>query len=259
MKAKDIMTHCLVSIAPGAPILDAIARMISHQVSGMPVIDADGQLVGVVTESDFLRRVETHTEAPRRRWLELLLGPGSRADEYARSHGQTVRDVMSPNIITVSKETPLSEVVHLMEEHAIKRIPVTDHDGRVAGIVTRADLMSALAEYLSRAKKAPAIDESIRRTIRTEMRKQTWCPLHSVSVVVRKGVVDLKGTIFDESQRRALRVLVENVQGVKGIHDHLIWIEPMSGAVSDAQKKTGVAKQRRGASHPSSPIRRRRS
>ena len=82
MKAKDVMTHCLVSVAPGEQILQAIARMISHQVSGMPVIDADGRLVGIVTEGDFLRRAETQTEAPRRRWLELLLGPGSRAEEY---------------------------------------------------------------------------------------------------------------------------------------------------------------------------------
>src|SRR5512144_1067999 len=77
MKAKDVMTHCVVSIGPDAPILEAIGRMISHQVSGMPVIDADGKLAGMVTEGDFLHRAETHTEAPQRRWLELLLGPGS--------------------------------------------------------------------------------------------------------------------------------------------------------------------------------------
>ena len=172
MKAKDVMTHCLVSIAPEAPIRDAIARMISHQVSGMLVIGADGKLVGIVTEGDFLRRAEMHTEAPRRRWLELLLGPGSDAAQYARSHGHTVRDVMSPNVVAVTKESPLSEVVQLMEEHAIKRIPVVD-DGRVAGIVSRADLMSALGEYLIKPKKElPASDESISRTIMTEMKRQ---------------------------------------------------------------------------------------
>lgn len=148
MKAKDVMTHCVVSIAPGASVLEAIARMISHQVSGMAVIDADSQLVGIVTEGDFLRRVETGTEAPRRRWLELLLGPGSRADEYARAHGRTVQDVMSRDVITVGKETPLREVVRLMEEHGVKRIPVID-DGRVAGIVSRADLMSMAKLYAS--------------------------------------------------------------------------------------------------------------
>jgi CBS domain-containing protein len=229
MKAKDVMTHCVVSIAPGASVLEAIARMISHQVSGMAVIDADSQLVGIVTEGDFLRRVETGTEAPRRRWLELLLGPGSRADEYARAHGRTVQDVMSRDVITVGKETPLREVVRLMEEHGVKRIPVID-DGRVAGIVSRADLMFALGEQLRESRKTPASDESIRHRILKEMRKQTWCPLHLLRLVVRDGVVELSGTIFDERARRALRVLVENVDGVKGIDDHLTLVEPTSEA-----------------------------
>ena len=153
MKAKDVMTHCVVSIAPGAPILEAIGRMISHQVSGMPVIDADGKLAGMITEGDFLHRAETHTEAPRRRWLELLLGPGSPAEEYSRSHGRSVQDVMSPNVITVDAEAPLGEVVRLMEENAIKRIPVVE-DGRVVGIVSRADLMAALAERPYRIDEA---------------------------------------------------------------------------------------------------------
>lgn len=221
MRAKDVMTHCVVSIAPEAPVREAIARMISHQVSGMPVIDAQGKLVGMLTEGDFLRRAEMHTQAPRRRWLELLLGPASEASEYLRSHGYTVRDVMSPDVISVGKETPLSEVVQRMEEHAIKRIPVLE-DGRVVGIVSRADLMSAFGQHLLKPKKAsPASDESIRRTIVTEMKRQPWCPVQSLSVRVRKGVVDLDGTIFHERERRALHVLVENVPGVRRIHDHL--------------------------------------
>ena len=229
MKAKDVMTHCVVSIGPEAPILDAIARMISHQVSGMPVVDAGGKLVGLVTESDFLRRAEIGTEAPQRRWLELLLGPASRAEDYARSHGRTVQEVMSRNIVSASRETHLTELVELMEEHGIKRIPVTE-EGRIVGIVSRADLMSALAERLSQSTKAPASDESIRRAIVTEMKKQPWCPVQSLSIRVRNGFVDVNGTIFDEAQRRALQVLVENVHGVKGVHDHLTRIEPMSAA-----------------------------
>ena len=248
MKAKDIMTHCLVSIAPEAPIRDAIARMISHEVSGMPVIDADGKLVGMVTEGDFLRRPEMRTEAPRQRWLELLLGPGSDATEYARSHGHTVQDVMSPNVVTVGKETRLSEVVRLMEDHAIKRIPVID-DGRVVGIVSRADLMSAFGEYLIKPRKVSAVsDESIRRTIVTEMKRQPWCPAQSLSIRVRKGCVDLNGTIFDAAQRRALHVLVENVQGVKGIHDHLG--EFRGEKVGNAPGDNGRAKQSSRASRP---------
>jgi CBS domain-containing protein len=248
MKAKDVMTHCLVTIAPEAPIRDAIARMISHQVSGMPVVSADGKLVGMVTEGDFLRRAEMHTEAPRRRWLELLIGPGSDAAEYARSHGHTVRDVMSPNVVTVGKDTPLSDVVQLMEEHAIKRVPVIE-DGRIAGIVSRADLMYALGEYLIKPKKTSlASDESIRRTILAEMKRQPWCPVHSLSVRVRNGFADLNGTIFDPRERRALHALVENVQGVKGIHDHLA--DFIDGSADDALRKTKDTKQSSRALYP---------
>ena len=234
MKAKDVMTHCLVSAAPGERILQAIARMISHQVSGMPVIDADGRLVGIVTEGDFLRRAETHTETRRRRWLELLLGPASGAEEYVHAHGRTVRDVMSTKVITVGKETPLGEVVRLMEENAIRRVPVID-DGQVVGIVSRADLMFALSEYLSESKRESISDEGIRRRILSEMRRQPWCPIGSLRVVVKDGMVELNGAIFDDRERHALHVLVENVQGVKGIHDHLLWIEPMSGTVMDVR------------------------
>jgi len=229
MKAKDVMTHCLVSIAPDAPIRDAIARMISHQVSGMPVIDKDGTLVGMISESDFLRRAEMHTEAPQRRWLELLLGPASVADEYARSHGRTVKEVMSAEIVTAGKETPLSDIVGLMEEHGIKRVPIVE-DGHVVGIVSRADLMTALGELLLKPRSsAAAADAVIRRTVLSEMRKEPWCPVHAITVKVRDGVVELDGTIFDERQRRALAVLVENVEGVKRIRD-LMTLQQATGA-----------------------------
>jgi CBS domain-containing protein len=246
MKAKDVMTHCLVSITPDAPIGDAIARMISHQVSGMPVIAPDGALVGMVTEGDFLRRTEMHTEAPRRRWLELLQGPGSEASEYVRSHGATVRDVMSSRPVAVDPETPLSKVVDLMEEHAIKRIPVLE-DGRVVGIVSRADLVTALGTYLVKPKKAAtAGDDAIRRSIMAEMKKQPWCPIQSLTVRVRNGFVHVSGVVFDERQRRALHVLVENIPGVKGIQERVGDYVP--GAASPpargrAVRQTGVSRR----------------
>jgi CBS domain-containing protein len=193
MKAKDVMTHCLVSITPEAPIRDAIARMISHQVSGMPVIEKDGTLVGMITESDFLRRAE---------------------------------------MVTAGAETPLSEIVALMEEGGIKRVPIVE-DGRVVGIVSRADLMTALGELLLKPRSAAApADAVIRRTVLSEMRKQPWCPVHAITVKVRDGVVEVDGTIFDERQRRALTVLVQNVDGVKRVRDLMTLQEATSGSVA---------------------------
>ena len=230
MKAKDVMTHHVVSVRPEAPLPEAIARMVSHQISGMPVVDDDVGLVGIVTEGDLVRRVETRTQAPRRRWVELLLGPGSRADEYSRTHGRLVRDVMSTHVVTVGRETPLAEVVGLMEEHSIKRIPVVE--GKVVvGIVSRADLVSALAEHLGSPSPATASDESIRRRIIAQMKRQPWCPSHTIRVAVNGGVVRFDGTLFDERARHALHVLAQNVQGVRSVDDRMLCIEPMSGTV----------------------------
>lgn len=230
MKSRDVMTHGAVSIAPDATVLDAIGRMVAHQVSGMPVVDAAGRLVGMVTEGDFVRRFETGTEQPRRRWLELLAGSGPGADAYARAHGHRVRDVMTPEVISVGSDTPLGEVVRLMEEHAIKRLPVVD-DGRIVGIVSRADLMLALAQRLDADRHSRTSDEGIRGRIVSEMKRQSWAPSHSVQVSVREGAVRLQGTIFDERTRRALRVLAEGVDGVKDVEDLLTCVEPMSGAI----------------------------
>jgi CBS domain-containing protein len=237
MNAKDVMTHCVVTIGPEAPLRDAIARMVSHEISGMPVVDDDAGLVGMVTEGDLVRRAEMRTEAPRRRWLELLLGPGWRAEEYSRTHGRLVRDVMSTSLVTASPETPLSDVVRLMEEHSIKRIPVVDGQS-VVGIVSRADLVSALAQHLAQPSPVAEPDESIRRSVVAQMKRQPWCPAHSIRVTVHGGVVRFDGAVFDERERHALHVLAGNVQGVRSVDDRMLCIEPMSGAIlseSDAQ------------------------
>lgn len=229
MKAGDLMTHCVVTIAPEASVSEAIARMISHQVSGMPVVDDDGRLVGIVSEGDFLRRHELHTDGPPRRWLELLQGPGAPAEDYARSHGLTVDEVMSREVVSVGPDAELREIVRLMDEHAVKRVPVIE-DGRVVGIVTRADLMSALAATLDARKPSADADGSVREKVLHEMKRQTWCPMHGIVVEVRHGVVTVRGVIFDERQRRALHALVESVPGAKSMRDELVLIDPLSAA-----------------------------
>jgi CBS domain-containing protein len=253
MRAKDVMTRCVISAEPEMPVPNAVARMITHQVSGMPVINAQGELVGMVTEGDFLHRPETQTQAPRRRWLELLLGPGRVAEQYARTHGRTVGDVMSSKVVTAREETPVSEIVRLMEEHRIKRIPVVDANERLVGIVSRADLMAALAESLSKGTEREESDAWIRRRVLAEMRRQAWCPVQSVTVSVKGGVVALEGAIFDVRQRHALRVLAANIDGVKRVEDHLIWIDAMSGLIVESGNEPAAATQSTDGmtSHPS--------
>src|SRR5215475_1877029 len=144
MKAADFMSARVISVTPDASILECVRLMLQHRISGLPVIDAAGSLVGVVTEGDFLRRVEAGTERKRPRWLEFFAGPSRLADEYVQSHGRKVSDVMTPEPITVHEDTPVEEVVRLMESRRIKRLPVMRQD-KVVGIVSRANLLHALA------------------------------------------------------------------------------------------------------------------
>ena len=233
MKAKDIMTRRVISISPDASILKAAHLMLQHRISGLPVVDPAGVLIGIVTEGDFLRRAETGTERRKPRWLEFVLGPGRAAADFTHSHGRKVEEVMSDSPYSVSEDTTLDEIVSLMERHRIKRVPVT-RDAHLVGIVSRANLMRALISIARSAPPPAQSDLDIRSRIMTEMDTQKWAPVALVEVTVNKGVVDLWGTILDERDRKALKVLAENVPGVKAVNDHMVWIEPMSGFMADA-------------------------
>jgi len=228
MKAHDVMTWGAITVEPEASVARAVRLMLQNKISGLPVVDSQGQLVGMVTEGDFLRRGELGTQRQRPRWLEFLLGPGPLAAEYVRSSGQKVGEIMTIEPKTVTPDTPLDEIVRLMERHRIKRLPVVQ-DGKLVGIVSRANLLHALAS-VAREVKAPAGDDAtIRKRIIAECARQSWAP--HVNVVVRDGVVGLWGVITDERERQAFIVAAENVPGVKAVHDHLAWVEPTSGMV----------------------------
>jgi CBS-domain-containing membrane protein len=182
----------------------------------------------MVTEGDFLRRGELGTQRQRSRWLEFLLGPGRLADEYVQSSGRQVSQVMTPDPKTITPQTPLEEVVRLMEHHRIKRLPVV-HDGKVVGIVSRANLLRALASVAREVKPEASDDATIREQIVAECAKQPWAP--RINVVVCDGVVSLSGVITDDRARQAFIVAAENVPGVKAVQDRLAWIEPTSGMV----------------------------
>ena len=233
MKVKDIMTWPVFSIAPESNVLPAVQLMLKQKISGLPVVDADGKLLGIVTEGDFLRRTETATERRRPRWLQFLVGPGRLADEYVHTHTRKIADVMTTEPITVNEDTPIEQVVHLMEKHRIKRLPVV-RDRQLVGIVSRANLLHALASLAPSAPAATASDETIRKSLLAELERQKWAPVGFLNVVVRDGIVQLWGTITDERERQALVVAAQNIPGVKNVQDHLVWVEPMSGVVIGA-------------------------
>jgi CBS domain-containing protein len=241
MKAKDVMTSPVVSIDPDSTVTETVRIMLTRRISGLPVADKKGRLVGIVTEGDFLRRAETGTQRQRPRWLEFIVGPGRLASEYARSHGRKVGEIMTPDPVTVTEDTPLEEVVRLMEKRQIKRVPVVRGDSMV-GIISRANLLHALASTVRDVKPATQSDEAIRTQLMAELEKQTWAPIALINPVVREGVVELWGTITDDRERQALVVAAENVPGVKGVRDHLAWIDPASGVVFQPEEEAAPAK-----------------
>jgi CBS domain-containing protein len=228
MKAAGIMTRRVVSVGAETSVLEAIRLMLQNKISGLPVVDGEGLLVGIVTESDFLRRAETGTERKRSRWLEFLMGSGRLAAEYVHTHGRKVSELMTPEVVTIDEDTPLAEVVSILEERRIKRLPVV-RGRRVVGIVSRANLLHALASVAPDMADSANSDTAIRDEVLAELAKQPWAPRNFVNPVVRNGVIELWGSIFDERERQAVRVVAENVAGVKAVKDHLVWIEPMTG------------------------------
>jgi CBS-domain-containing membrane protein len=198
--------------------------MLQHRISGLPVVDSDGYVVGIVTEGDFLRRADTGTQRKRTRWVEFLVGPGRLAEEYVRSSSRRIEDVMTRSVHTISEDTPLSDAVDLMERHRIKRLPVL-RDDKLVGIVSRANLLHALASLAQEVKSTPGDDEAIRECLLAELDQQSWAPLGQINVIVRNGIVELWGTLLDERKRRALIVAAENVRGVKSVRDHLVYVE----------------------------------
>ena len=230
MKVRDIMSTRVISIAPDAGVLEAVRLMLQNHISGLPVIDQSDALVGVVTEGDFLRRAETGTERKRPRWLEFLIGPRRLADEYVQAHGRKVEDVMTREPVTITEDAALADVVQIMERRRIKRLPVV-RGAQVVGIVSRANLLHALASLAVTVSSPASTGVTIRQQLLAEFDKQTWAPVALIDVVVNDGVVELWGTITEQAQGEALKVCAENIPGVKSVVSHLTWIEPMSGMV----------------------------
>jgi CBS domain-containing protein len=243
MRAVDVMTVNPVSISPDESIVEAIRLMLQRKFSGLPVVDATGALVGIVTEGDLLRRTETGTQRKRPRWIEFLIGSGKLANEYVHASGRKVHDVMTYDVHTVTEDTPLGDIVQQMERHQIKRLPVV-RGGKLVGIVTRANVLRALASVIGETKPVAAADDAgIRARIYAELQKQPWAPVNMLDVVVRDGIAHLWGVVLDERQREAIHVVAENTPGVKGIEDHLVWVEPMSGMAIPAADESEARAQ----------------
>ncbi|WP_240048375.1 CBS domain-containing protein [Crenalkalicoccus roseus] len=217
LTARDLMTPDVVTVPPDMPV-QAVARLLADRgISAVPVLDREGTLLGIVTESDLLRRLAGE-EDERRGWLAgLFADPSRAADRYARTHGTTAAEVMTTQLVTVPEDATAAHIAHLLEERRIRRVLVV-REGRLRGIVSRADLLRALTAPPDRQEERLS-DERIRRAILAAMRKEPWVDTFHLSVEVREGVVELHGFARDQATRRALRVLAETVPGVREVRD----------------------------------------
>jgi len=240
MRAHQIMTRSVVTVTPDTNIAEAANLMLQRHVSGLPVVDAAGSLVGIVSEGDFLRRGEIGTQRKRGRFLKFILGPGKSASDFVHEHGRKVSEIMTPEPLTIGEGTPLETIVALMEKNHVKRLPVL-RDDRLVGIVSRANLLQAVASLARDVPDPTADDDHIRTGIIEALEKAEWCPF-GLSIVVRDGIVHLSGVITEERARKAAIVVAENMPGVTKVHDHLCWVDSMSGMYLNSPEDDGLAK-----------------
>jgi CBS domain-containing protein len=240
MRAHQIMTRDVMTVTPHTSIEDAAKIMLRTHVSGLPVLDEAGKLVGIVSESDFLRRSEIGTGRKRPTWLQFLIGPGRAATDFVHERGRKVEDVMTENPITVGEETSLEELVGLMEKNGIKRLPVMSGN-TLKGIVTRSNLLQVVASMAHEIPDPTADDDHIRERITRAVNATDWRPI-GFEVTVRNGVVHLHGIITTDKARQATIVAAQNTAGVKTVHDHLCFVDTYSGFYVESPEDVEAAR-----------------
>jgi CBS domain-containing protein len=240
MRAHQIMTRPVITVAPETPIVEAANTMLQRHISGLPVVDKAGQLVGIISEGDFIRRSEIGTQRRRGRFLKFILGSGKEATDFVREHGRKVAEIMTSDPLTINEDTDLEKIVEMMEKNNVKRLPVM-RGHKLVGIVSRSNLLQAVASLAREIPDPTADDDHIRNRIIDTLKKNTWCPF-GLSVTVRDGIVHLSGVITEERSRQAAIVAAENVTGVKKVHDHLCWVDTMSGMYLNSPEDENLAK-----------------
>lgn len=220
MKARDVMVSPVITVGENETVRDLAKLLIAKHISAVPVIDSDGKVVGIVTEADLLHRTETGTERPVSWWLSLVSGDRALAGEYIKSHAVKIKDVMTRDVKTANPDTALAEIADLFEEHHVKRVPIVSKGGDLVGIVSRANIIQAVASARPKLEISPS-DVTIRKKLMDELKKQPWSHVHRLNVTVAAGVVDLWGYVESEEERRAIIVAAETIAGATGVTDHL--------------------------------------
>lgn len=221
MKARDVMVSPVITVSESCTIRDLAKLLFDNRISGVPVVSADGKVVGMVSEADLMHRSEIGTERPSSWWLALISGERALAAEYVQSRALKVKDVMATDVQSAHPDTPLVEIAEIFEEKHIKRVPILNEMGELVGIVSRANIVQAIAAARPQLEiNLP--DTMIREKLITELKKQPWSHVHKLNATVTNGTVDLWGFTESEKERQAIRVAAESIPGVVAVNDHLM-------------------------------------
>lgn len=216
LAARDLMTPDVVTVPPETPVM-AVARLLSDRgISAVPVVDPQGKVLGIVTEADLIRRLAGEEDKPASWFSSLFSNPTVQAERFARTHGVTARDLMTEKVVSVPPDAAAAHIAQMMEQQGIRRVVVVEGD-KLRGIVSRADLLRALVAPAH--QDAELSDERVRRAVLAAMKNEPWTDTFYTMVEVQEGVVTFHGFRRSEAVQKALRVLAENVAGVKGVKD----------------------------------------
>lgn len=216
MEANDVMTTSVVAVGPDTDVRTIAQRLLERGISAVPVVDDSGHLLGIVSEGDLMHRPESETEGRPSWWLRLFAGSEEKARDYAKSHGKKAADVMTREITTVTEDARLDEIAATLERHRIKRVPVL-RDGKLVGIVSRANLLHGLATAAA-TQPLRASDKQLRQDLDKAM-AEAGVRTGFMNIVVADGVVHLWGAVESSAEKRAARIAAENTPGVTEVRD----------------------------------------
>jgi CBS domain-containing protein len=228
MKAADVMVTKVISVTPDVLVQDVAFILLSNRISAVPIVDDNGQLLGIVSEGDLMRRAEAGTGRHRPWWLAMLTGRDIRAVDYVKEHSRKITDVMTAKVVTATPDTSLEEIATLLENNGIKRVPIVE-DGKMVGIVSRANLLQALASMRT-PHDVDADDAVIRESLVARLDAAPWTHPALVNVIVQDGTADLWGIVDSQAEKKAVCVVAEITPGVRAVNDHLI-IRPMVSGI----------------------------
>ena len=219
MLAKDVMTTAILTVTPDTDVGDIARTLLEAHISAIPVIAADGTLVGIVSEGDLMHRAEAETRRRPSGWLRLLATPEEPTERYLKEFGRRARDVMTRNVITVEPDTPLTEIAAILEKFHIKRVPVLE-GGRLVGIVSRANLLRGVATW--HKPSGVRVEDTALRALLLAALNEAELPMHLINVTVTGGVVEIWGVVDSELQVEAARAAAEATAGVVRLENHLV-------------------------------------